>query len=213
MHRDQAGAKRFSAAEFRRRAAAQDPDFTANDYGDHRLNPDLKNHILRSGLNDAAVLIPVVDHGEDASVILTKRTAHLRRHSGQIAFPGGRIDATDASAEHAALREAEEEIGLDPGLVEVVGRLPDYVTGSGFRIRPVLGIVDPGFSLVLNLDEVEDAFEVPLSFVMDPDNHIQESIVWEERKRYFYSMPYGDRFIWGITAGILHMLYERLYSR
>lgn len=204
---------RFSATEFRHRAAAQDPDLALDAYGDHRLNPDLKTTILREGLHDAAVLVPVVDYGDEATVILTERSAKLRSHSGQIALPGGRIDPTDVSPEHAALREAEEEIGLPPSRTEVVGRMPDYVSGSGYRIRPVLSVVQPGFSLVLNPDEVEDAFEVPLSFLMDPANHRQESRIWQKRERFFYTMPYGERFIWGVTAGILHMLYERLYAR
>ncbi|WP_173931954.1 CoA pyrophosphatase [Chelativorans sp. Marseille-P2723] len=202
----------FSAAEFRRRAALQDPSLVTEDYGDHRLNPDLKRLILRQRLHEAAVLVPVVDREREGSVILTQRTTKLRNHSGQIALPGGRIDPTDPSPEHAALREAEEEIGLDPSLVEVVGRMPDYVTNSGYRVRPVLAVVQPDFSLVLNADEVDDAFEVPLSFLMDPANHRRESRLWEEQERFFYTMPYGERFIWGVTAGILHMLYERLYA-
>jgi len=203
----------FSAEDFRRRAAAQDPALAGEAYGDHRLNPDLKQFFLRDGLHDAAVLVPVVDHAGGATVILTERSSRLRQHSGQIAFPGGRIDPTDSSPEDAALREAEEEIGLDRALIQVVGRMPDYVTGSGYRIRPVLSVVQSDFALVLNTDEVEDAFEVPLSFLMDPANHRRESRIWQERERFFYTMPYGERFIWGITAGILHMLYERLYAR
>jgi len=203
----------FSAADFRRRAVAQDPVLAADAYGDHRLNPDLKHLLLRDGLHDAAVLVPVVDHADGATVILTERSSRLREHSGQVAFPGGRIDPTDISPEDAALREAEEEIGLDRSMVEIVGRMPDYVTGSGYRIQPILSVVRPQFSLVLNADEVEDAFEVPLSFLMDPVNHRRESRIWQERERFFYTMPYGERFIWGITAGILRMLYERLYAR
>lgn len=204
---------RFSAEEFRRRAAVQDSGSVPDEYGDHRLNPDLKSLIVRDGLHDAAVLVPVVDRGEEATVILTERSSRLQRHSGQIAFPGGRIDPDDASPEQAALREAEEEIGLDRELVEVIGRMPDYVTGSGYRIRPVLSVVRPGFMLTLNADEVEDAFEVPLSFLMNPANHRRESRIWQKRERFYYTMPYGKRFIWGITAGILHMLYERLYAQ
>ncbi|WP_265517003.1 CoA pyrophosphatase [Nitratireductor luteus] len=202
----------FSAQEFRRRAAAQDPDVDGDDYGDHRLNPDLKHMIVRDGLHDAAVLVPVVDHGDEATLILTQRAEKLRAHSGQIALPGGRIDPTDVSPEHAALREAEEEIGLEPERIDVVGRMPDYVTGSGYRIRPVLSVVRPGFSLKLNPDEVDAAFEVPLSFLMDPGNHRRESRLWQSRERFYYTMPYGDRFIWGVTAGILRTLYERLYA-
>ncbi|WP_163268810.1 CoA pyrophosphatase [Chelativorans alearense] len=203
----------FSAEEFRRRAAAQDPEHDPDAYGDHRLNPDLKHLIIRDSLHDAAVLVPVVDHGVETTVILTQRTANLRSHSGQIALPGGRIDPTDASPEDAALREAQEEIGLDPARIEIVGRMPDYATGSGYRIRPILSVVEPGFRLSLNPHEVDAVFEVPLSFLMDPANHRRESRIWQERERFYYTMPYGDRFIWGVTAGILHMLYERLYAQ
>jgi len=154
----------------------------------------------------------VVDRGEEATVLLTKRTEKLRSHSGQIAFPGGRIDPEDATPEHAALREAEEEIGLDATFIEVIGRMPDYLTGSGYRIAPVLATVRPGFLLTINEDEVDDAFEVPLRFLMDPANHRRESRMWQERERFFYTMPHGERYIWGVTAGILRTLYERLYA-
>ena len=202
----------FSAADFRARAALERGPHGDADYGDHGLNPDLRHLIVRDGLRDAAVLIAAVDHPAGATLILTKRTEKLRSHSGQVAFPGGRIDPGDASAEDAALRETEEEIGLDRSFVEVVGRMPDYVSGSGFRVMPVLGVVKPGFLLTLNEDEVDDAFEVPLSFLMDPANHKRESRVWNGRERFFYEMPYGDRYIWGLTAGIIHTLYERLYA-
>jgi 8-oxo-dGTP pyrophosphatase MutT (NUDIX family) len=153
-----------------------------------------------------------VDHEDGATIILTKRTEKLRNHSGQVAFPGGSIDPSDNSPQDAALRETEEEIGLDRGFVEVVGRLPDYVSGSGFRVAPILGIVRTGFLLTLNEDEVDDVFEVPLAFVMDAANHSKESREWQGRTRHFYKMPYGDRYIWGLTAGIIRMLYERLYA-
>lgn len=202
----------FAVEDFRRRAAraaVHDIDAT---YGDHVLNPSLRHLILRENLRDAAVLIAAVDRPEGASLILTKRTDALRSHSGQVAFPGGAIDAQDASPEWAALRETEEEIGLDPALVEVIGRMPDYVSGSGYRIAPVLGVVQPGFVLTINPDEVDDVFEVPLAFLMDPANHIRESKMWQEHERFFYTMPHGDRHIWGITAGIIRTLYERLYA-
>jgi 8-oxo-dGTP pyrophosphatase MutT (NUDIX family) len=203
----------YSAADFRRRverrAIAGD---NGGDYGDHRFNPELRHFIVRDGLRDAAVLIPVVDHKDGATVILTKRTEKLRHHSGQVASPGGSIDPTDASAEDAALRETEEEIGLDRGFVEVIGRLPDYVSGSGYRVAPVLGVVRPGFLLTLNVDEVDDAFEVPLAFLMDEVNHGRESREWQGHMRHYYVMPYGDRYIWGLTAGIIRVLYERLYA-
>jgi 8-oxo-dGTP pyrophosphatase MutT (NUDIX family) len=201
----------FSAEDFRFRAAIDRGPHENFDYGDHRFNPDHPRVTGVRRLRDAAVLIPVVDHGAEASVILTKRAETLTDHSGQVAFPGGRIDPTDASPEEAALREAEEEIGLGAEFIDVIGRMPDYVSGSGYRIAPVLSIVKPGFLLTINQDEVDDAFEVPLRFLMDPLNHRRDSRVWEERERFFYTMPYGERYIWGVTAGILRTLYERLY--
>jgi 8-oxo-dGTP pyrophosphatase MutT (NUDIX family) len=202
----------YSATDFRRRVESRSALADGGEYGDHRFNPELRNLIVRDGLRDAAVLIPVVDRKDGATVILTKRTEKLRSHSGQIAFPGGGIDPTDASPEDAALRETEEEIGLDRSFIEVIGRLPDYVSGSGFRVAPVLGVVRPGFVLTLNADEVDDAFEVPLAFIMDEANHGRESREWQGRTRHFYAMPYGDRYIWGLTAGIIRVLYERLYA-
>ena len=201
----------FSADEFRRRAAGETGPFRVDDFGDHWLNPGFRHEIVRPGLRDAAVLIPVVDHGPEASVILTQRAAALRSHSGQIAFPVGRIDPEDGTPETAALRETREEIGLGPDRIELIGRLPDYVAGSGYRIAPVLGIVRPGFHLELNPDEVDAAFEVPLSFLMNPANHRRNSRKWDNLERHFYEMPFGDRHIWGVTAGIIRILYERLY--
>lgn len=203
---------RFTADDFRRRASAERAPHGPTDYGDHRLNPDLAPLFVHDGLRDAAVLIPVVDHGDEASVILTKRAEKLRSHSGQIAFPGGRLDPTDPTPEDAALRETEEEIGLTADYIEIVGRMPDYVSGSGFRIVPVLSVVRPGFLLTLNQDEVDDAFEVPLGFLMNPANHNRESRVWQDKERFFYTMPFDDRYIWGVTAGIIRTLYERLYA-
>lgn len=201
----------FNAEEFRRRAAREQAPHEEH-YGDHSLNPDLAPLFDTASLRDAAVLVPVVDRGDEASVILTKRTEKLRSHSGQIAFPGGRVDPGDPTPEFAALRETEEEIGLGADFIDVIGRMPDYVSGSGFRIAPVLGVVRPGFFLTINEDEVEDAFEVPLSFLMNPRNHNRESRIWQEKERFFYTMPFGERYIWGITAGIIRTLYERLYT-
>ncbi|MBN9036715.1 MAG: CoA pyrophosphatase [Rhizobiales bacterium] len=207
-----AGERVFTADDFRRRALRETGPFAVDEFGDHRLNPGLRDMIVRDGLRDAAVLVPVVDHGPEATVLLTQRNANLRSHSGQVAFPGGRIDAGDASAEAAALRETMEEIGLPGERVEVIGRLPDYVTGSGYRIAPVLSVVKPGFHLHLNPAEVDAAFEVPLSFLMDPANHHRQSRTLNEVRRYFYEMPFGERYIWGVTAGIIRTLYERLYA-
>jgi 8-oxo-dGTP pyrophosphatase MutT (NUDIX family) len=209
---DKLAAKLFSVEDFRIRAARETGPHQGSDYGDHRLNPDLRDMIVRDGLRDAAVLIPVVDRGEEATVLLTKRTETLRSHSGQVAFPGGRIEPIDASAEDAALRETFEEIGLPASAVEVIGRMPDYVAGSGYRIVPVLGVVTPPFDLVINEHEVDAAFEVPLGFLMNAANHKRESRLWQDKQRFYYTMPYGERFIWGVTAGIIRTLYERLYA-
>jgi 8-oxo-dGTP pyrophosphatase MutT (NUDIX family) len=201
----------FSAEGFRLRAAIDRGPHEEYDYGDHRFNPGHPRVTGPRTLVDAAVLIPVVDHGDEATVILTKRAEKLTSHSGQVAFPGGRIDPTDASPEDAALREAEEEIGLDAGHVEVIGRMPDYVSGSGYRIAPVLSIVQPGFHLSINEHEVDAAFEVPLRFLMDPANHTQNSREFDSQVWVYYDMPYGGQRIWGVTAGIIRTLYERLY--
>ncbi len=204
----------FSADDFRARVRAGLPSAWAQTdfYGDHLLNPETVGLIVRDSARPAAVLIPVVAHPGEASVILTTRTANLRNHSGQIAFPGGRIDPEDASPEAAALREAQEEIGLDARDVEIIGRMPDYYTGSGFRIAPVLSVVRPGASLTINPDEVDDAFEVPLGFLMDAANHQRNSRMWKDIERHFYEMPFGDRYIWGVTAGILRALHDRFYA-
>lgn len=210
--REDAVAMPFSADGFRQRAVGEHGPFGAGDsYGDHRFNPQHPRLALQRELRDAAVLIPVVDHGDDATVILTKRAEKLKNHPGQVAFPGGTIDPGDISPEGAALRETEEEIGLDRKHIEIIGRMPDYVAGSGYRIVPVLGVVRPGFDLSINADEVDAAFEVPLSFLMDPANHRQDSRMWNDREWFFYDMPYAGQRIWGVTAGIIRTLYERLY--
>jgi len=160
----------------------------------------------------AAVLIPVVDHDEP-TVLLTQRSAHLNEHAGQIAFPGGKIDATDRSPLDAALREAEEEVGLDRSFVDPIGYLDLYGTGFGFRILPTVARVKPGFKLTINHSEVDDAFEVPLSFLMNPANHQLHSKEFRGMERSYYAMPFAERYIWGATAGILRVLYERIYLK
>ena len=161
-------------------------------------------------IRPAAVLIPIVDHAEP-TVLLTQRAAHLNDHAGQISFPGGKIDATDASPLDAALREAEEEIGLKREFIDPIGYLDLYATGFGFRILPTLARIKPGFKLRINEDEVDDAFEVPLAFLMDPANHQLHSKEFRGMERSYYAMPFAERYIWGATAGILRVLYERIY--
>ncbi|MGH6923317.1 MAG: CoA pyrophosphatase [Propylenella sp.] len=202
----------FSAEDFRRRVAERLLAGPGEAMGDHSFNPEIADLLLRMERRQAAVLVPVIHREPEATLLLTLRTGGLKSHAGQIAFPGGRIDEGDAGPESAALREAEEEIGLDPRFVETLCRAPDYLTGSGYHVTPVIAIVRPGFTLSLNPAEVADAFEVPLAFLMDPKNHRRGSRVWNGATRYFFEMPYEDRNIWGITAGIVRVLYDRLYG-
>ncbi len=159
----------------------------------------------------AAVLVPVVDRAEP-TVLLTLRTAELASHAGQVAFPGGKIDPTDASPVAAALREAREETGLPPALIEPIGYLDLYLTFSGFRILPTVARVRPDFTLTLNPREVTETFEVPLQFLMTPGNHQRKVRDWNGMQREYYAIPFENRYIWGITAGILRNLYERVYA-
>ena len=165
----------------------------------------------RAPAEPAAVLLLVVNHAEPA-VVLTQRTSHLAHHAGQIAFPGGRREGSDESPERTALREAAEEIGLDDRRVEVLGRLPEYRTSTGFAVTPIVGWAEPPMSWRPDPHEVADVFEVPLAFLLDPRNHRYESAFFRGRMRHYWAMPYGERFIWGVTAGILRTLYERLYA-
>jgi 8-oxo-dGTP pyrophosphatase MutT (NUDIX family) len=161
-------------------------------------------------IRPAAVLIPVVDHPEP-TVLLTLRSAHLSDHAGQISFPGGKIEATDTSPLDAALREAEEEVGLVREFVDPLGYLDLYGTSFGFRILPTVAKVRPGFALRISEAEVDSAFEVPLAFLMNPANHQLQSREFRGVARSFYAMPFEQHYIWGATAGILRVLYERIY--
>jgi 8-oxo-dGTP pyrophosphatase MutT (NUDIX family) len=177
--------------------------------GDLDLNPELWQRAGVSATKPAAVLVPIV-HRSEPTVLLTLRTAELARHAGQVAFPGGKIDPEDDSPVAAALREAEEEIGLAPVLVEPIGYLDLYLTFSGFRILPTVARVKPDFALALNPSEVTETFEVPLGFLMTPGNHQRRTRDWNGIAREYYAMPFENRYIWGITAGILRNLYERV---
>jgi 8-oxo-dGTP pyrophosphatase MutT (NUDIX family) len=191
--------------EFRARAAR----------GLRREPPGLEGEEMRpipaAPLRPAAVLVPIVMHAEEATVLLTQRASHLRDHSGQIAFPGGKIDA-DETPLATALREAEEEIGLDRRHVRPIGYLDPYLSSTGYRILPVVADIEPPFALSLNCAEVADAFEVPLAFLMDPSNHELHVREWKGRIREYDAVPFRERYIWGVTAGILRNLHARLYE-
>lgn len=164
-------------------------------------------------LTPAAVLVPLVAHDDGLALLLTQRTAHLRDHAGQISFPGGRIEHGDQTPEEAALRETQEEVGLAPDLITVVGQLDTYETRTGFEVFPIVGMLEPGFVVVPDKFEVASVFEVPLSFVLDPRNHAVESRVLKGVERQFYVLQYEQHRIWGATAGMLVNLYEALAGR
>jgi 8-oxo-dGTP pyrophosphatase MutT (NUDIX family) len=172
----------------------------------------LEDLLPPDGWKTAAVLVPVVARAPEVTVLLTLRTSHLNAHSGQIAFPGGKIEEGDATPVDAAMREAEEEVGIPRSAVTPLSLLDLHNTGTGFRIIPVLALVDPGISPVPHPGEVAEIFEVPLSFLMEKENHKEEYRDWRGRKVLFYAMEYEQRYIWGATAAILRNLYERLYA-
>ncbi len=179
--------------------------------GDLDLNPESWMRAGVKATKPAAVLVPVIDRSEP-TVLLTLRTAELASHAGQVAFPGGKIDPADESPVAAALREACEETGLAPALIEPIGYLDLYLTFSGFRILPTVARVKPDFKLTLNPREVTETFEVPLEFLMTPANHQRKTRDWNGLARDYYAIPFENRYIWGITAGILRNLYERIYA-
>jgi len=162
------------------------------------------------GVTPAAVLVPIIAHAEGLTVLFTQRTTSLRSHSGQVSFPGGRAEQGDASPEHTALREAEEEIGLPAARVEVLARMPEYFTRTGFRVTPVVGVVQPPLELVPDAREVAEVFEVPLGYLLDPANHQRASREIGGRTAHFYVIEHHGRTIWGATAGMLINLYRML---
>jgi len=187
--------------------------------GDLTLNPSHPNVNKERSYKDAAVLMAIIDRDDEASVLLTQRTEHLSSHSGQIAFPGGKLDQGE-SPEQAALREADEEVGLKQADIDLIGTFGTYYSGSGYAISPVVGILKQEPHLTINQDEVAHTFEVPLAFLMDQRNHQRESRQWDGTDVFFYAMPYQDtqvvppteRRIWGVTAGIIRMVQERIYG-
>ena len=197
------GARVLGADWLRRRfAAAVDPGGAV--YGDQGV-------VARpAGRRPAAVLVPIVLREEAPTVLFTRRTAHLKDHSGQISFPGGRAEPADPGPEGTALREAEEEIGLLAERVELLGRLSEYHTRTDFRVTPVVGLVSPPFALRLDQREVAEVFEVPLAFLLDPANHQRHTREFQGRMVPFFAIPYRDYYIWGATAGMLVNLYRYL---
>jgi 8-oxo-dGTP pyrophosphatase MutT (NUDIX family) len=189
--------------ELRRRLTQRSaPAFSV--YGDDGVGRE------EAALTAAAVLVPIVVHASGLTVVFTKRTSHLKAHSGQVSFPGGRAEPHDPTPEFTALRETEEEIGLAMHRVEVLARLPDYLTRTGFRVTPVVGLLTPPLELAPDPREVEEVFEVPLAFLLDPANHRRETRELQGRTVGYYVMHYEGRMIWGATAGMLVNLYHQL---
>jgi 8-oxo-dGTP pyrophosphatase MutT (NUDIX family) len=187
-----------------------DPSLANPLRSDFDLNPGLKfdnPHALRP----AAVLVGLIEHEKGLTVLLTRRSDTLRSHTGQIAFPGGRCDPGETPWV-TALREANEEVGLDPAYVTLAGLLHGYQTVTGFHVTPVVGFIDPRAKFTASPEEVADVFETPFDFLMDPANHQRQYREAPGGRRHFYAMPWNDRFIWGATAGMLRSLYERLHD-
>jgi 8-oxo-dGTP pyrophosphatase MutT (NUDIX family) len=183
-------------------------EIRAETRGDHDLNPG--ETPPSAALRPAAVLVLLIDRAEGMSVLLTQRTAHLSAHAGQISFPGGRKEESDADAIATALRETEEEVGLPRDKVSVLGQLDTYVTGTGFEITPIVGIIESDYTLTIDPYEVAEAFEVPLSYILDRRNHNRQERESAGRVRVFYVLPYEGRNIWGATAGMLVNLADVL---
>ncbi len=178
---------------------------------DFDLNPDVKAALMPGmAQRPAAVLCGLVERDGGLHVVLTRRAAHLNQHAGQIAFPGGKVDEIDPSPLATALREASEEIGLGEDRVEIIGTLDPYQTSTGFRVTPFVGVIDPRWRALPDPDEVEEVFETPLDFLMDPANRVRHHHDRQGTRRHYYAMPWGEYYIWGATAGMLKGLSDRL---
>jgi 8-oxo-dGTP pyrophosphatase MutT (NUDIX family) len=203
-----------SAEQFAQMLAGGAASLRAASWGDHRENPHLSEFYRDRSYRDAAVLVPIVDHAQGATVLFTYRAAHLKKHAGQISFPGGKIDEGDAGAREAALRELHEEVGIKPSEVNVIGAGPHYRTGSGFRIFPIFGIVPAGLSLTLNAGEVDSVFEVPLAHLLESSKAV--SIQKDNLVKGFtvntYEIVWEEHRIWGITAAIVNSLRRTLFE-
>ena len=200
---------RLTRHEIIRRLATRPPIedlLTADDLEKQRLAASA------ASLTPAAVLLLVVNHPGEPTVVFTQRTAHLADHAGQISFPGGRVEEVDEGPAQTALREAREEVGIDPAGIEILGELPDYHTSTGYRVRPVVGWAERPLSYAPDPYEVADVFEVPLRFLLEPANHRYESAFYKGRLRHYWAMPWEGRFIWGATAGML-VTFQRIVGR
>ena len=206
---------RFDEDEFRtlapRRLYVSPPEIASR--SDDDLNPEARMIPADEAPRPAAVLVPLVMRQGALHMLLTQRQPHLRRHAGQVAFPGGRMDETDTGPLAAALRETEEETGILPSFVEPVGFLDTYLTSTNYRVMPVVGLLRPGFTVTPQQEEVADVFEVPLAFLMNPQHHERHSREWQGVERHYYAMPWQGRYIWGATAGMIRNLYALLYER
>lgn len=191
----------IDAEALRRRFARAEPARNTI-YGDQGARPEAAE------LTAASVLVPIVLREAGLTVLFTRRTAHLKNHSGQISFPGGRAEPDDPGPEHTALRETQEEIGLADERIELLGRLADYHTRTGYRITPVVGLVTPPFELAPDPHEVDEVFEVPLPFLLDPANHQRHAREFQGEIRHFFAIPWGGYYIWGATAGMLVNLHR-----
>jgi len=209
--RDPADLRRHVERRLHGTAPGGDPfDVWSGDLSDAQI-ATLRQH-LPAQLARAAVLVPLVERPEGLTVLLTQRASHLKNHAGQISFPGGRVEEGDQGPAHTALREAQEEVGIDPAGVEILGELPDYHTSTGYRVRPVVGWAEPPIAYAPDPSEVADVFEVPLAFLLETANHRYESAFYKGRLRHYWAMPWQGRFIWGATAGML-VTFQRIVGR